>query len=772
MTTVVLGSQIANIRSVNITKDHFGVVENNASTNFGGNLAVGTSLDLGLQFLGATTLRYPGGGNAVDSSWANISGGPTSALYINYIAAIKDAIDYCHARGLSLDLTLNDHIYLTNGALHGAAAADLTQNEKNILSAFLTDILNYADSQNVTISTIQIGNEIAGGNATSENTLSYGSSAHHIGYTLGVIAIANVIDSVLDNNPSFTRPYVAANTPDWATGNQYLVNQLVARNATDNLNAVDLHSPNGAGSLELSWSEYFGKDANGVALEDGGLREKLEALMDPWLSNSLTANVSFRIGAWSYSKADGIGSGLANAGLGILEMHTFSLLGIEAADCYIGFGSDQSSLIRPNGDITAGGMLFRMMHDSLIGKHAVELVGTPSLAAEETAAFLTRTFVGANSATVYEISRSAGSQALDLNISAVLPLTTEAFLGGVMGNVTVLGVIDPALAASYLGVAQTTQFTLNNAQLTTLGATDITLQAYEIAQVNLQAVGVFGTSAGNNLTYISGADVLHGLGGNDTLTGGVGNSSLAGGTGNDVLYGDTGNDFLYGGSGADVIDGGSGTDTASYVYASAAVTAKLGAQAENTGDAAGDTFVSVENLVGSNFADILVGNGNANDIRSGTGNDIISGWNGNDTLLGGAGNDVIYGGVGNDLIYGGSGPDTLQGEEGDDAFVFTALGDAGDSINDFGAAAGNNDIFRITASSFGGGLVAGALAAAQFVLRSADHLAQDSSDRFVFNTTDKTLWFDADGNGAGAAILVADLQNTAANLAVADILLV
>ncbi len=784
MSQVILGSEIGNSNRVNLTRDFFGVVENNAATTFGAKLIAGTTLDQGLQFLGATTLRFPGGGNAVDSSWANISGGPSSALYINYITAIKAAIDYCQLRGLSLDLTLNDHIYLTNGALHGAAGADLTAGEKDILKAFLNNVLDYAQLKNVTISTIQIGNEIAGGSTEggviSDNDAAYGSSQHDIGYGKVVAAMTNVIDYILNNNPSSSRPAIAANVPDWSwtnkdgttRGAQYMIDRLTQDQQLSKLTSVDLHSALGAGTLELTWNEYFGKAANGELLKDGGLREKLEGQMAPWITSTLTANVSFQVSAWSYSRTDTIGSGLANAGLGVLEMHVFSLLGIEAADCYIGVGSDQSSLVRPNGNITAGGMLFRMMRDSLIGKHAVELVGAPSLAAEESAAFLTRTFVGTNSATVYEISRTAGSLALDLNISAILPLSTEAFLGGVMGTVTVLGVTDPALATSYLGIAQTTAFTLNNAQLTTLGATDIALQAYQIAQVNLQAIGVFGTSASNSLTYTSGADVLHGLGGNDTLTGGAGNSHLAGGIGDDVLYGGAGNDVLYGGSGADTLNGGGGIDTASYLYATAGVTAKLSARTDNTGDATGDMYVALENLIGSNFADILVGDSGTNDIRGGTGSDVISGWGGNDTLVGQSGNDVIYGGAGNDLIYGGGGADKLQGEAGDDAFVFTALAEAGDIINDFGAVAGNNDIFRISASAFGGGLVAGALAAAQFVLRSADNLAQDSNDRFVFNTTNKTLWFDADGNGGGAAILIADLQNTAPNLTVADILLI
>ncbi|MGB4828341.1 MAG: flagellar biosynthesis protein FlgM, partial [Paracoccaceae bacterium] len=58
----------------------------------------------------------------------------------------------------------------------------------------------------------------------------------------------------------------------------------------------------------------------------------------------------------------------------------------------------------------------------------------------------------------------------------------------------------------------------------------------------------------------------------------------------------------------------------------------------------------------------------------------------------------------------------------------------------------------------------------QFQTR-ADNNAQDADDRFIFNTTDRTLWFDADGNGAGAAIMVADLQ-AGAVVTAADILLI
>jgi Ca2+-binding RTX toxin-like protein len=92
-------------------------------------------------------------------------------------------------------------------------------------------------------------------------------------------------------------------------------------------------------------------------------------------------------------------------------------------------------------------------------------------------------------------------------------------------------------------------------------------------------------------------------------------------------------------------------------------------------------------------------------------------------------------------------------------------------ITDFSSnAAGNNDRIQVRASTFGGGLTAGALDATQFRSRS-DNVAQDANDRFIFRTTDRTLWFDADGTGAGAAVLLADLQANATMTAL-DIVLI
>jgi Ca2+-binding RTX toxin-like protein len=148
---------------------------------------------------------------------------------------------------------------------------------------------------------------------------------------------------------------------------------------------------------------------------------------------------------------------------------------------------------------------------------------------------------------------------------------------------------------------------------------------------------------------------LRGLDGNDTLYGGNGGgNTLNGDAGNDTLVGGTGGDTLVGGSGADSLNGGAGEDLASYVTSASGVTVLMGSPAWNTGDAAGDTYLNIENLAGSGFADTLGGDANAN------------------VLFGLAGADSLYGGGGDDLLEGGADGDALNGEAGFDYASYTS----------------------------------------------------------------------------------------------------
>jgi Ca2+-binding RTX toxin-like protein len=131
--------------------------------------------------------------------------------------------------------------------------------------------------------------------------------------------------------------------------------------------------------------------------------------------------------------------------------------------------------------------------------------------------------------------------------------------------------------------------------------------------------------------------------------------NLFGGEGNDGFEGGGGNDRLNGGKGADFLDGGAGRDYASYIGADAGVVVRLHQPLLNTGDAAGDRFISIENLAGSDHNDSLYGDEQANVLLGGLGNDKLYGFTGNDLLIGGGGPDAMYGGSGSDTAsYAGA----------------------------------------------------------------------------------------------------------------------
>ncbi|MGB8814916.1 MAG: hypothetical protein WCC57_17185, partial [Paracoccaceae bacterium] len=78
-------------------------------------------------------------------------------------------------------------------------------------------------------------------------------------------------------------------------------------------------------------------------------------------------------------------------------------------------------------------------------------------------------------------------------------------------------------------------------------------------------------------------------------------------------------------------------------------------------------------------------------------------------------------------------------------------------------------VILLVAAGFGAWL-AGALDPRKF-LTSTSNAAVDADDRFIFRSTDATLWFDANGSAAGGLTMIADLQ-AGATVTAADIVLV
>jgi Ca2+-binding RTX toxin-like protein len=169
---------------------------------------------------------------------------------------------------------------------------------------------------------------------------------------------------------------------------------------------------------------------------------------------------------------------------------------------------------------------------------------------------------------------------------------------------------------------------------------------------------------------------------------------LVGTGGGDFITGTNVNDRLLGGGGGDQLNGGAGgTDTASYAEATAGVTVWMLNPMFNLGDANGDTYVSIEDLEGSGFDDVLGANDAPNFVRGRHGDDTLKGMGGADTLFGDEDNDILWGGAdgdrlvgftGDDTLIGGANADELEGGSGTDTASYR---DATEGFNGAGVSA-------------------------------------------------------------------------------------
>ncbi len=226
---------------------------------------------------------------------------------------------------------------------------------------------------------------------------------------------------------------------------------------------------------------------------------------------------------------------------------------------------------------------------------------------------------------------------------------------------------------------------------------------------------------------------LTGNGFGQAVVGNAGDNILDGAGGDDRLYGNAGDDILIGGAGADRMDGGTGFDTADFSGAAGPVNVNLAAQ-RASGDGA-DVLLDIEGVVGSAFNDVIRGDGEANILAGGEGDDwlfvdgaddevieyagegfdrvfasasfvltasahveilstqleagtasinltgnelgqIIAGNNGANILDGAGGDDILAGKGGNDILIGGGGSDDFDGGAGVDQVDFSGLGAA------------------------------------------------------------------------------------------------
>ena len=217
-----------------------------------------------------------------------------------------------------------------------------------------------------------------------------------------------------------------------------------------------------------------------------------------------------------------------------------------------------------------------------------------------------------------------------------------------------------------------------------------------------------------------------------------------------AIFGGDGNDRFVLGATAENIDGGAGFDTLDVSSYTMGVTINLADATANFGIAAfGDTFAGIESILGTTRADVLVGDA------------------GDNLFFGNGSIDKLFGGAGADTLDGGARMDTLTGGDGADMFQFRAPTTMNDRITDFTVG---DDHILLEGSAFGYGDATGAVSADDFILR-ATRLALDATDRFIFRTTDHSLWYDADGVGGRGSVAIAYFQN-GVTLSAADLILI
>lgn len=239
---------------------------------------------------------------------------------------------------------------------------------------------------------------------------------------------------------------------------------------------------------------------------------------------------------------------------------------------------------------------------------------------------------------------------------------------------------------------------------------------------------------------LTGTGSIRGTGSDnaETLTGNSGNNTLAGGGGNDALYGGGGADALEGGEGADTLNGGTGNDVM-----------RGGAGNDTYAFNLGDTID--ESAAGSNGTDRVLSSASVNLANTayvkGSVENLTLQGSGNLSGVGNSLGNAITGNAGANALDGRLGNDTLTGGGGADRFTFTTAPNASANLDKIADFVHGTDKIVLENAVFTK-LVPGALPATGLALNAP----ADGNDYIVYNTTTGAVSYDADGNGAGAAV--------------------
>ena len=344
--------------------------------------------------------------------------------------------------------------------------------------------------------------------------------------------------------------------------------------------------------------------------------------------------------------------------------------------------------------------------------------------------------IGAGETIVLDVDFSHGTgwggtdTVIDLLASDGTLITTNDDNGGDFGSI---GSFDSRL--SYTSVAGGTYYI----RVGEFGSSDgNTFEGGEQIFLNVSVTNHAATAS----PIAAGDDTISGGLGNDTIFGMLGTDTVHGDGGNDIIvstgngdyFGDAGNDTIYAGNTSslshEVLDGGPGTDMLDTTSFSFEYVIDLATGVTNYTAGFGESFVNFENLRSGAGNDTLSGTAAANNIRGGAGNDTINGLGGDDVLQGETGDDTLNGGGGNDSLTGGPGVDTLDGGGGADVITATFANGA--------AAHGGVGIDTLFMYMFGG--IAGTINLDGTSEQGANSMATDGFENLYSNGSTANLY--------------------------------
>ncbi|NVK47876.1 MAG: hypothetical protein HWE33_16430, partial [Rhodobacteraceae bacterium] len=614
-----------NSSSAEISNAHFQsvLVSKYAFQDSESRLEQGTVFDDGMDALGVSSIRFPGGTEAWDGSF--------DFRNPDDVAKLHDVLDYCASQNIGMQFTVPVRWFATEELdADGNRIAYISDEDAQALSKFIEeDLLGYATSLGVPIENIKLGNEFLASANGDEHGLDlspltpeeYGAAASAV-----AIIVGESLANFSDNNPlaEFTTPPdIVLEMPLWTGGIDRML-EYFDTDASQYISAIDTHGTHM--SLEASLDELLGTNANETWYDDMPVADRLELLISHMNDSSAEygfGELTYLNEAWAVDKA-----GLDHLAQAILTFHAMSVSGVESATLWTAFsGGDFTTTSAAFTDNNGGrtrmlGELFTEMQSHLVGLTAVDLNTGLTPAEELESGFIVRAFIDEDGrAVVYIANLGENSMEVDIDLTEFLS-SIPGFSEG-LADIEALkfgaanGAFDSFYKSSdmelfdsdYLGIDPVVD--------------GVTLGAYEVLQVSLTASGEFASQLGDEINVEGDEDAwIIAYEGDDNITTGNGADRIDAGDGSDTIFSNGGFDTITAGAGNDIVWGGYGQDV---VY--------LGDGDDVFYDEANQT-----NQWGDDFVD------------GGDGNDLIYGSGGADTLYGGNGNDYIEGGSQDDII--------------------------------------------------------------------------------------------------------------------------